>query len=582
MNVATGRPGRVGSGHEIVASLGLVLGATLVVTALATFLPRQFMVNDDQTITGFLRENTRAPLLAPLLSQTLGALYAAAPERPWFGLWLYLVYAVALALGARVLVDLPGGAPAALRRALHLGASVMALGIAMLPVRGVTFTTAAVGACGLALVGFAAEVLRTAQGEPDRPLRHLACGLVFALGMATRLEAPAAAGVATAPLLLAAAAGALRARRRPRLLLFVPLLGPALALHTLGWVVPQCCEPDARRYLAFAAECGALQLRPPFVDLDRRAPEVLGAAGWDPRHYRRFARWVYLDEAWYTTERLRALRETGGLPGDLEPGAAISYARSSAGYAFPLLVAAILAAGALALSGLGSARAVAVGLVHLAVFVVAAAMLQRWLRFPARVAVPMSLVAAVAVWVAVRADCDPARWAQAGSRLRARPLRAAAAALALALAVVFAFQGLARTLPRATALPVARLELEKRLLARNPALVVVHAQAGWSRDPLRARPRDYPHLSLDWDIFSVPFYGALRRIGATRGADLASRAVDDEHVYFLAERRFQADLAGMVKEDAAGARLLVVDRTGPTSDDLVLLRAVRATGESRP
>jgi hypothetical protein len=391
--------------------------------------------------------------------------------------------------------------------------------------------------------------------------------------MATRTQAVEAAVIATAPLLAYAAWRGWRARPQLRVRPLTMVLAPPLALYALGLAVPQARDPEARRYLAFNSECNALQLRAAFMGLQRRSPEVLERAGWDRRHYVRFQHWIYLDEAWYTVDRLRALRLTGGLPRDVTVAGAALHARGSSGHGYHLLGTVLVAGLALAITGLGRRRALGLGLAHLAVLAVVGGTLQRWLRLPARLAMPMALLAAAATWIAVRSECDGEAWARLGAVLRARWWRAALGGLAVAGALAWLGPALLSTIPHAPE-PSACADFERRLVARDPALVVVHAQAACSRDPLRARPRPYPHLSLDWDVFSVPFYRGLARLGITRGAELVPRLVDDPRVYILAERRFLQALEGMVADDAPGARLDEIDAAGPRPGDLVLLRVV--------
>ncbi len=530
-------------------ALSALPGSVVLVAAMAA-LPRRAMVNDDSTIAAFLRMDTLAPYVHPALSQTLGAAYRSAPNVPWFGLWQYALYAASLAALAVVLALSSRG-----RR--DAGIAVLLFSCVAAQVFRPTFTTAGLTACGVGLIA-----MTVAASRRDAAL-WLVAGLLVGAGCATRAPALGAAALATGPLLLQAAWRTARSGAVPWSAV-AGFVAPTAALLLLGPLLPQAQAPEARHFLAINAEVSAMQACAPFLDLPRRAPDLLRAAGWDARHFRRFEEFTGIDEGWYTVERLRALRETGGRPYPLDLPKALRQTWLAGGHGSRLLALVLVLA--LVLAAAGARLGPALVLAHAVAVLAAGIVLLRFQRFPARVAVPMTLLAACAAWLSLRADAtDDA----------SRPAPKLASLLVLLGALAWLLPALADRVPTAgrTAECAA---FERRLQARGPALVVVHAQAACWRDPLRAEPRPYPYLSLDWDNFSVPFYAGLKRLGIARGADLATRLVDDPNVYLLAERRFLPAVAGMVSEDAPGARLLEIDTAGEGPDAPVLLRVSSA------
>jgi hypothetical protein len=194
--------------QRISAPLVTATAAVIVVAAIA-LLRGPYLANDDDILVEFFRDNAAAPFVAPVLSQAMGAAYAAAPSVPWFGLWLYAVHALALAVFAGALLELPSGAPRALRRTIGISAGLMLAAIAALALR-ITYGSAGIVACTAGLVALGTEAMRADR----RTGRALWAGLALAAGVATRLEAFVAAAAVTAPLLAAVAWDLIRARPR--------------------------------------------------------------------------------------------------------------------------------------------------------------------------------------------------------------------------------------------------------------------------------------------------------------------------------------------------------------------------------
>jgi hypothetical protein len=560
---------------RIPAPLARAAAAVIVVAAIA-LLRGTYLANDDDLLVEFFRDNAAAPFVAPALSQVMGAAYAAAPAVPWFGLWLYAVHALALAVFAGALLEMPSGAPRSLRRAIGIGAGLLLAGVAALALR-VTYGSAGIAACCAGLVALCTEIARADRGRTGHALW---AGLALAAGVATRLEAAEAAVAATAPLLATTGWDLIRARRiaRPRVL--AAFLGPAILVVALGPVMPQRGDPVAQRYLEFNHARHVLHFQGAYVDLDRRAPDVLAAAGWTSDRYWRFTNRFYFHDDWYTPERLRRLHDTGGVPRPVLTAlpTRLREAQGAAGYGAALLGAMALAA--IALAGLGriTRAAAAVSVLHLAWLLAVALALERWMHFPDRIAVPMAVGAACAALIAARRGVVVPRWEAAV------PWRRAVPALALAAAVLLTvlagkraedFRTVRTDLPACAA-------LEERIAARKPALVVSYLEPSCGLDPLRARPRSYPSVTLTWPIFSPPFYRGLARLGITDARALVPALVSHADAYVLLRRRYVDSVTRGFSSPEASVALTELDASGPGAMDLVLARVVRSGSNAPP
>lgn len=561
---ATERAGRVSPRGVVIAA------AAIAIIAAIALLRGSYLANDDDLLVEFFRDNAAAPFVAPALSQVLGAAYGAAPELPWFGLWLYAVHAVALGVFAGALLELPPGAPRPLRRALWIGAAVGLAGVAALALR-VTYGSAGVVACCAAVVALAHELGRDDGGRTGRAL---GAGLALAVGLATRLEAGMAAVAATAPLLAAVGWHMIRARRSPRPRLIAAFLAPAVVLLVIGPAMPQGDDTRSRRYLEFNHARHVLHFQGAYVDLDRRAPDVLKAAGWTADQFWRFTNRFYFTDRWFTPEQLHRLHDTGGAPKPVWSvlPTHVRDAQDAAGYGAAVLAAIALAAVALAMLGLIRRRAAVVAALHAAWLLAVAIALQRWMHFPDRIAVPMAASAACAALVAARAGIVGPAWAAAVPWRRPGPALVLAAAAALVLVAgkrAEAFRTVRTDLPPCAA-------LEDRIEARHPALVVSYLDPSCHRDPLRARPRSYPSVTLTWPIFSRPFYRGLARLGVFDPVELVPALATHPDAYVLLRRRYVDAVTRGFSVPGAAIALTELDASGPAAADLVLARVVRA------
>ena len=558
------------SGGRSRASGPLVIAAAAVaVVVVAALLGRGYLANDDDILVEFFRADAEAPFVAAALSRAMRAAYAAAPALPWFGLWLYAVHALAFGVTAGALVDLPAGTPRPLARATWIGAGIALAASAALALRP-TYGNTAIAGCCAGLVALASELTRPGGARTGRALW---AGLAVAAGLATRLEAIAASVAATAPLFAAIGWRMLRARRFVRPGPVLALLGPAVVVLAVGALLPTDEDAIAQRYRAFNAARHALHFQGAYVDLDRRAPELLARAGWTSERYWRFTNRFYFVDDWYTPERLRRLHDTGGAPRPVWTilPTHLRDAQRSAGYGATLLAAVAVAAIALALLGpiQRSAAALAVG--HLGWLLVVAIALQRWMHFPDRIAVPMAIGAACAALIALRRGVVTPAWATAIPWRRPGPALALVAAAALTLATAVRVEDF-RTV-RTDVPPCA--ELERRIADRRPALVVSYLEPSCLGQPLRAAPRPYPSVTLTWPIFSPPFYRGLARLDVRDARDLVAALAAHRDAFVLVRRRYLDQVIRGFSTPGTRVTLSEVDATGPGATDLVLARVER-------
>ncbi|HET7503407.1 MAG TPA: hypothetical protein VFK02_20440 [Kofleriaceae bacterium] len=565
----SGRAAPTGSARWPMPALGI---AAVALVALIALLRGTYLAADDDILIAFFRDDAAAPFVAPVLSQAMGAAYAGAPSVPWFGLWLYVDHALALAVFAGVLLELPLDAPRALRRAGALGAAVLLAGVAALALR-VTYASAGITACCAGLVALCAEWTRADRG---RPARALWAGAALAAGVATRFEALAGAGAAIAPLVAAAGWDLLRARRLPRPGAIAAGLGPALIVVALGPAMPQRADPAAQRYLELNHARHVLHFQGAYVDLDRRAPEVLAAAGWTTDRFWQFTNRFYFTDDWFTLDRLRRLHDTGGVPQPVFTTlpSRVRDAERAAGYGGALLAAVAAAVLALAMLGRIARDAAALAALHLVWLLAVALALQRWMHFPDRIAVPMAVGAACAAIAAARRGLVASAWQPPAAWRLGWPALALGAAVALILVAarrVEDFRTVRTDLPDCGA-------LEARIAARRPTLVVSYLEPSCARDPLTAAPRPYPSVTLTWPIFSPPFYRGLARLGVTDARKLVPALATHPDAYVLLRRRYLASVTRGLSTPAAGVALTEIDTTGPGAMDLVLAHVALTPG----
>jgi hypothetical protein len=380
---------------------------------------------------------------------------------------------------------------------------------------------------------------------------------------------------ATAPLLAVVGWRGLRTRQSPPTSLLVALVAPAMLLVAIGPWMPQTRAPAARRWAAWNAERGALHGSAAFAQIHKEAPAVLKAAGWTPRRWTRFQHFLELDDRWYSTTRLQRLRETGGVTVPAAPqirGAAQTVVRNS-GYAAGLVGGSVVAAIALAGVGLVRRRVAVLAVAQVAAVVAVAIGLYVSVRFPGRVALPIAVVTAVAVQVVIGAGLREDRCARWRELARRRAPIVAAGLVAMAACG----WSVASRLPDPSQTDrAACAAFERRVDARDPALVVLVLQGWCAQDPLRDRDPSYPTIRLGWATFSPPWRRALERAGVTQPADLIPTAVARDDMYLLLERFRTGQVLVAFSEDVPDLRFEEVDASGDQPGDLVLVRARRA------
>ncbi len=571
--------------HEF--SLALA-AAGINVAAFAVLLPRGFLANDDEALIPFFQQNVIAPFVSPVLSQVLAAAYAWAPAVPWYGLWLYALQTLSLALVTVALLDAPRPWRRGSRVTATLAILPLVIGFAALSWR-VSFTPCAIAACGAALLAFCTGLLRR-MAEPapsaDRAgfmVRSLLCGGALAAGLATRGEAVAAAGIVLSPLLATQGAQFWRSllgswRRGERdagriVAAVAALVLPSLVCVAIAPAMPLTRDPAGAAFLRYNLERGRLHGHAAYIELDKRRPSILSQAGWTKARYQAFHSWLFLDEDWFSLERLQRLRETGGEPRKVTWSflvQAVGETYDSAGYGGTLLLFGVLLACGLESVHLLDRRSGLLSLGCILLLTVLAASMQRSMRFPDRIALPLSLLAAAVVWVNVLWGAAEDTWRTAYRRWREWSLLSLATGFLAGGALVATAAQLVGIAPRADASCEA---FEARLAERRPTLVVAYLGAGCARDPLRADPRPYPTVILGWPIFSPPFYRGIARVGAPRAQALVSALSSDENSYVLAWSDELYLIRQLFRRAAPELHLDTVDSVAGRRGKLVLVRA---------
>ena len=255
---------------------------------------------------------------------------------------------------------------------------------------------------------------------------------------------------------------------------------------------------------------------------------------------------------------------------------AVAVAYNNAGFGGALLLASILIALGLESVGLLGRRSALLALGHVVLLVAVAVAMQRAMRFPERIALPLSLLAGAAVWrsllVGTVEDRQPKlaeyrRWREASLVSLATFLLAGGALVATA-------KQLAAMLPR----PDPACELfEARLAEQQPSLVVAHEGEGCRRDPMRPDPRPYPTVILGWSIFSPPFYNGIARVGARRADELLSALAADRRSFVLARRSSLVEVRKAFRKATPEVDLEEVDAV----DGLLLLRPAARPPDSK-
>ncbi len=499
-----------------------------MVVLIAALLPRAYLVNDDPGFAMYLRLGTYTPWMSPVLNKSLVELYQASPDVPWYGLYLY---ALIIATGAVLfhtcleLIDKRDGLG---RVATLLGAMMLVASHVILAI-GVTWTTVSISALGTALVAFLAH-LQTCQAAKTRasPIRALIYGLLFVAGFALREAAIAAMGVALLPLVIWMGARFLRHRYLPRPVAVFAFLAP---LAFLVVIQNRILQVPGAEYEEFNQVRGRINDAAAFGGLDKRAPELLERAGWTIDEYRDFSNWLMADDTEFSTEKVRRLADTGGIPTSvgLSESLRVLYGITAhSGASVWLFLTTI--AGTLLLAWLGCidrGRALWFGLGNLVFLMLVPVAMSALSRFPQRIALSFYTVAAFGMFVFL-----------VGEIARNPPHVTTQRRPGIALVVIALLMfGWARNLVEwcdRESWPYHEnlREFADRVKARNGIIVV--SVGITEMDPLLADPRGYDALPSGWGTFTAPWFEYIHRFGIQSGSELLHKMIDNPDAYVVA------------------------------------------------
>jgi hypothetical protein len=519
--------------HRAILALAISLA---MVVLLAALFPRIYLANDDVGLTGYLRENTYTPWISPILVRALSAAYRLAPGVPWYGLYQY---ALIVAIGAVLIhtcTELVDPRPGPARSITVFGRLVLGAGHAIIAV-GITWTSVSISAPGTALAAFVAHAqICEATGKPMSWLRSLIYGLLFAAGYMLRYQGLAGALVALAPLVGWTAWRFARKRHLPRVIAVIALLAPFAIVHAVQGHVR--VADDNGYWTKFNEQRGRIHDNISYNNIDKRAPELLGRAGWTPESFSDFANWKFIDEDEFPLDTVRRLADTGGVPRSPELRwisrqlrQVVDESRASV----LLFVLTVIGGVVMAWLGVIERRAVAFSLGYL-VFVTGVALWTAMqLRFPQRVSIAYFAVAAFGLYVYLAREIADRR-ACPEVPVAGGPRSNFAVVVIAVLTLVWA-----RTLmlwidrdpwPNGEQLQT----FEDRVAARK-GFVFVFLQAGQvHHDPLRAQPSSFDGLAGGWGTFSPGWYRTLARLGVHRGAEVFRAMLDNPEAYVVSTR----------------------------------------------
>jgi hypothetical protein len=557
----------------LAVAVGVVLGV----------LPRSFLMNDDEGLLTHLRAGTVAPFMSPLLSEFLGRLYAARPDIAWYGWWLYGVHALSLHVLLRA-IDLrvvPGARDTAddeqKPQKFELSGVVAALAVTAAVIglmATLTFTIAAMLACGTALLAATATVANS-SGSEKRLGWWFLLGVLFVVGFVTRRWSVVGALVGAAPLggwLLWRVWAEPDLRKNLTVAALALFVMPLLLARGSENEVPSAKHEPTKQWLAYNLVRGKIHQHAAFRGLEHRGPDVLEKAGWSESDWRSFWNWLFVDEERFSVERISAIRDSGGVAVPIR----VTFRRYvdktlGDGQARKLAVAAVLCAVFAAVGVFGSRGLFLFAGSYLAFFAFLSVALPTFSRFPYHVSQPMLLLVTAGVWVVARHE------GRDSHRFRDLTL-----GLLLLIGTVVPFmQTWPKYLPDRTA-QVERRAFHERVGERysKGAFIVVYGGGGAvAMDPLDAAPRPYEYTGLGWSVFSVPFYRSLNPLGISKGAQLFDAMARRDNAFIVTDSWRTKHLRQHFKANGRKWRLLERDGQGKGSTRVALLQIVPVPGD---
>ncbi|HTR49099.1 MAG TPA: hypothetical protein VMJ10_00250 [Kofleriaceae bacterium] len=394
---------------------------------------------------------------------------------------------------------------------------------------GLTWTTVSISALGTAVVAFVAHLQRCESRNVSSSLpRGAIYGLLFVAGFALREAAVAAAAVALFPLLVWIGINFVRRRHLPRPAAVMVFFAPFAIVAAAQSRIPQLRGAE---YDEFNEERGRISDSAAFMGLDKRAPELLSRAGWTVDEFNDFEKWLLADDTEFSTEKVRRLADTGGVPRTFGLAESLDVlhgiARDSAASVWLFLTA---IAGGIALAWLGVIdRRTGIwfglgNLVFLAIVPVAMAALN---RFPLRLSLSFYTVAAFGMFALLAGE------------IASRPPRTESnrrGDIVLLVILLFALawgRSLVRWLrPEPFSYHRALREFADRVKARNGIIMVTVGIT--ELDPLLPDPRGYDALPSGWGTFTGIWWEYIERFGIHSGNELLHKMIDNPNAYMVA------------------------------------------------
>lgn len=500
-----------------------------MVVLVAALLPRAYLVNDDPGFVLYLRLGTYTPWMSPVLNKTLVALYQMSSDVPWYGLYLYALIIATGAVLIHTCLELIDRREGLGRTTTLLGATMLVASHVILAI-GVTWTTVSISALGTAMVAFIAH-LQTCQITKTRasPVRALVYGLLFVAGFALREAAVAAMGVALLPLLIWMGGRFLRRRHLPRPVAVLAFLAPFALLVAIQNRIPQV---PGQEYEEFNQVRGRINDAAAFGSLDKRAPELLERAGWTVDEYRDFSNWLMADDTEFSTEKVRRLADTGGVPtsvGWSESVRVLYVIAVHSGASLWLFLTSVV--GILVLAWLGCIdrrRAMWFGLGNLVFLMLVPVAMSALSRFPQRISLSFYTVAAFGMFVFLVGEI-----ASSPPSVTTNQRRPAVALLVIALLMFGWARNLVEWSVRESWPYHSTLrDFAERVRARNGMLMV--AVGITEMDPLLADPRGYDALPSGWGTFTAPWFEYIHRFGIQSGSEFLHKMIDNPDAYVVA------------------------------------------------
>ncbi len=587
--------------------------------AMTSYLwPRQFAINDDVSITAFLRGGMPIPFISPFFSQIMATAYNFVPHFPWYGVCLYLGLLVAcfgfllatyhafccnktfaynvgfgcwyLAVIGCILIatsvhqelylSLVGGAlllciavcrhrgrPFVAHGSAVLFGALVATCIAVTCLLSVTYTVASILCVGMAWILFAAATDTTKKDI------LLLAGILLAIGYCFRPEGIVAGTVSIAPILLWRSISARAPTFRQVLFFTIPLL----AIVTSQQFFPHTKATEDDPFAEYTTTRGAIHVHASYEELDKMAPGVLESAGWSTQEYQQFDDWLFLDERVFTLDKLRRLASTGGAP-KLDNIKTLFINWTSL-YQVPLLCIGLIALQILWLLPLAQSKrtqlALASALCSTAAWIVIVpSYLLAFHRMPVRICWPMLLCVANSLLVIL-----------AKSRFRGT-VKVKSTAITIGF-VTISFFGLLFFLSGQSIQMQAKMnngqtiqqkEMQKHgiRLRKDGNFVLLYQRNTYeNRDPLVESPRHYD-VATGWETFSPMFYQRIKsKLDVEWGYQILSAMVDNPHAYLLSHVRYKQLLTDYIEQATSRPVQLVATKKFDTAVYFRIVSSVR-------